>query len=167
MNLPQLKNMASRGWVSRSLGVVAGLLLAAVPALALTLIGPAVSTTAETGSQGPAVDSTSTPPSNLLAFDAPTTTLRRAKAAEAGFPGTASRAGEPTTAEDVLVLSDWRFTQAFHRHTGTPFTVTFTPDAFFLLLQELILLEQEILILEQILLNIVSHRHHNNPSPHH
>jgi hypothetical protein len=165
----------TRTWIVRGLGAVGMVLLASVPALGLTVLSPGLFSAPPSGAEAsptaPEVAVSWTP----LAFDAPTTTLERMKAAE---PGTRARVSDGATAKaEEIVLSDWRFTQYYHRHDGFDFggfggfgtsTGVSSLDAFFL--QEILLLQQEILLLENLVLQIQSqnqHHHRRRGSHHH
>jgi len=84
------------GWVKRAVGALAGVLLAAVPALALSTLAPDFVPSQNSGHEfaGSA---------NPLTFNAPTDSLERLRSAEAE-EGRAGRQEQP------LTLRDWKFT---------------------------------------------------------
>ncbi len=89
------------------LGALGVVLLAAVPALGLTALGPNFLPNGQAADEG--VVAVSNGP---LTFDAPLVELRKTQPSE-------SRDGQPAGAEDAsVVLADWKFTGTFPNTTG-------------------------------------------------
>jgi hypothetical protein len=103
----------------------------------------------------------------VLPLDAPTASLQRQRSAEREETPIGSVSKKSDGRDDAVVLSDWKFTQFFHRHTDV--SSSFDPFLI-LLLQELAILERELATLETLLLESFSHHHHGHRppfSPHH
>jgi len=99
-------------WTKRVLGALVVVLLAAVPALGLTTLGPGFFPLRQLGKDGPGTEPDVGVSNWLFTFDAPMATLQRVRPAEAKDVRTLSE-GDGTAREEVLLLSDWRFTQSF------------------------------------------------------
>jgi hypothetical protein len=126
---------AIRWGISRCLGAIGMVLLAAVPVLGLTVLRPGMFSawpapskdTPVAGSWGP------------FTFDAPTTTRERMKMVRLEVDPRDSGKGDVPPEE--VILSDWRFTQ-YHRHRQI---APSQPSAEALLLAELQYIESLLL----------------------
>ena len=141
----QQTNPKKHPWVGRALGALGVALLAAVPALGLTVLKPARAAARQPGADA-AVSN------NPLTFDAPAATLRRYEAARPEDVR-AQMAGEAPARADTVELADWQYTQFFHRHGSAGGRANNL--LLLLILQELQQIQQQQLLVEQLLLQIL------------
>jgi hypothetical protein len=90
-------------WMQRAIGIVAGVLLATVPAVGLTILGTNFFSRSGADEAGQTAGGAAAVSNSLVRFDAPAVTLQRANPAAVG--GAARQ-------DDVVVLRDWQFTAA-------------------------------------------------------
>ena len=94
--------LSKRPWTNKALAALAVILLAAVPALGLTTLGPEFFPSAPALADNLQTAGVSNGP---LTFDAPTVTLQKSRAADVQ----AASGGE-----DCLLFTDWRFTKGLN-----------------------------------------------------
>jgi hypothetical protein len=116
-------------WTRRAFGACAFVLLAAVPALALTTLAPAGFALPPLGDVGPGTAHAAGVSQAPFTFDAPTVTLRRVRPGEGQDAGSASGEGSVAAGKNPMVLADWQFTQFTQQQLATLLAAQYAEDA--------------------------------------